>query len=288
MEPCIQPLACPVCDAPLSQVAQTLQCLRGHSYDIAREGYINLLLGHKKPKIQGDTRSMLAARRQFLDAGHYTPLADAINQLVANQIHHDDRPVIVDAGCGEGYYLRRMHTYLEAEGLAANVCSFGVDISRDAARMAAGLAPQVRFVVADVNRRLPFADGRVTLLLNTFAPRHVAEFDRILSEDGRIIVVIPSPNHLIELHSALNLLGVEEKKQQHVKDQFQSFNMVEAITLAYPLALNNADLLTLLQMTPNDWHFSDEDWEAARNLGDVETTAAFNIMLFRRQSQRET
>ena len=126
-------VTCPICEGPLERVGSALKCPRGHSFDVAREGYVNLLT--EKPR--GDTREMARARRTFLEQGWYAPLSDGLNVLAAQCLATASAPVVLDAGCGEGYYLGRL-----AEALApAQHISVGLDISKDTVRMAARRYP---------------------------------------------------------------------------------------------------------------------------------------------------
>ena len=219
---CVWPLICPVCDARLAQVGNTLQCPQAHSFDVAREGYVNLLLaGRKRPKILGDTKEMLQARRSFLAQGFYDPLSDAINKRVYNHLtnqRHSDASFptcVADIGCGEGYFLNRLKHHLDHQLERDDVCYFGIDISKEAARLAAKRYKEMRFVVANVNQKVLFSNNSVQVLTNIFAPRNAAEFDRVITWDGLLLIVIPSPRHLANLRSELNLLSlsIEPDKQ---------------------------------------------------------------------------
>src|ERR1700730_10081044 len=177
-------LVCPVCHTGLRQVDGALVCANTHSFDIAREGYINLLL----QKRTGDAKEMLRARRNFLERGFYAPLADAVNELVRTHLQDVPEPLhILDAGCGEGYYLDRLQNALAPLQSGYYI---GLDVSKEAIRMAAKRYRQLLFVVADVKQRLVLADGVIHAILNIFAPRNQSEFARVTSANGILIVVI--------------------------------------------------------------------------------------------------
>lgn len=268
-------LACPVCHTGLSQSGTALKCDNGHSFDIAREGYINLLL----QKRSGDAKEMLAARRSFLERGFYAPLSDAVNELV--RTHLQDVPLhVLDAGCGEGYYLDRLQKALAPLQSGYYI---GLDVSKEAIKMAAKRYRQLFFVVADVKQQLVLADGVIHAILNIFAPRNSGEFARVTSVGGILIVVIPSPEHLLRLRTTLGLLGMEEQKQQHVKEQFAgAFEFIASSSIAYSMHLNKEEIEQVVMMTPNYWHLSDETREAMRGLEEIETEAAFSAMVFKR------
>ncbi len=271
-------LVCPVCHSGLRQDGTALKCANGHSFDIAREGYVNLLL----QKRAGDAKEMLRARRSFLERGFYAPLSDAVNELV--RIHLQDVPGplhVLDAGCGEGYYLDRLQKALVPW---QNGCYIGLDVSKEAIRMAAKRYRQPLFVVADVKQRLVLADGVMHAILNIFAPRNASEFARVTVAGGVLIVVIPNPEHLLRLRSALGLLGMEEQKQQHVEEQFAgAFEFIASSSIAYPVHLNKEEIEQVVMMTPNYWHLSDEMREAMGKMEEVETEAAFTVMAFKRK-----
>ncbi len=271
-------LACPVCHTGLRLVEGALVCANSHSFDIARDGYVNLLL----QKRTGDAKEMLRARRNFLERGFYAPLSDAVNELVLT--HLQDVPEslhILDAGCGEGYYLARLRDALAPR--QSGYC-IGLDISKDAIRMAAKRHRQLLFVVADVKQRLVLTDGDIHVILNIFAPRNPSEFARVIHANGILIVVIPAAEHLLRLRSALGLLGMEEQKQQHVQEQFAgAFELVESTSIAYSMHLNKEEIEQVVMMTPNYWHMTDEMRGAMRDLEEIETEAGFTAMVFRRK-----
>ena len=270
-------LVCPVCHTGLRQVDAALVCANTHSFDIAREGYVNLLL----QKHTGDAKEMLRARRNFLERGFYAPLSDAVNVLARAHLQDTPEPLhILDAGCGEGYYLERLR---EALAPRQSSYSIGLDVSKDAIRMAAKRYRQLLFVVADVKQRLVLADGAIHAILNIFAPRNASEFARVASANGILIVVIPASEHLLRLRSALGLLGMEEQKQQHVQEQFAGhFELVESSSVAHSMHLNQEEIGYVVMMTPNYWHMTDEMRGAMRGLEEIETEAAFTVLIFRR------
>ncbi len=286
---CTESLICPVCGVQLAQMDNTLKCPQAHSFDIAREGYVNLLLsGRKRPKILGDTRDMLRARRDFLAQGFYDPLSDAINERVYDYLQKlGDAPsptCIADVGCGEGYYLGRLKRHLDHQLAHGDVRYFGIDISKQAAKLAAKRYKEICFVVADVNQKLLFLDHTVHVLTNIFAPRNTAEFDRVVTHDGLVLVVIPGPRHLASL-SELNILslGIEPDKQKHVIEQLTGvFTQTGEQIVTYKIHLDNKSLVNLIQMTPNYWHSSSETWDHVETIENVQTEVSFIVLEFNR------
>lgn len=273
----IRPLICPICAQPLADYTQTWQCPAGHSFDVAREGYVNLLRRHKKlPEMVGDASEMLRARREFLAQGYYEPLSDVVNGLVVTAVAGQPTPVIVDVGCGEGYYLRRLGQQLTGQPAAL----FGVDIAKTAVRLAAKrVGGYGRFLVADVHDKLPFADQSVQVLLNLFAPRHPAEFARLIAPGGLLLVVIPAPDHLQSLRSQFGLIGIQAEKQAFLAAQFADLFTVQSVqTMAFPLHLDNHSLSLLIQMMPGARHLTPPQQEAIAQTPVVETVASFVVL----------
>ena len=274
--PCVRPLTCPVCHQPFNLQGRSLRCEQNHSFDLAREGYINLMVGHKRPKIQGDDKVMLAARRRFLGNGRYQPLSDTINKIVLDYLAGNEESVVLDIGCGEGHYLGRLQS-----SLLSDACTFGLDVAKDAARLAAKQYPSSRFIVADVNRRIPFADQSVHVLLNIFAPRNLIEFARIAAPEGLLLIVIPGPDHLRELREELALLDIEVEKRMRILEQMASlFALQKTQSLAIDLDLTQPDLTDLVQMTPNYWHLTPHKQAQLQELSHRRTTAHFEILTF--------
>jgi 23S rRNA (guanine745-N1)-methyltransferase len=277
-------LICPICRAPTHRVDRSLVCPRGHSFDLAREGYVNFLRSNHP----GDTREMLASRRRFLDRGHYAPIGRRVCELAASHLagspSRDDsrRHSVVDAGCGEGYYLGLMQTHLRASG-EIDVHCVGVDSSRDACRMAAQRYKHLCFVVSDLKDLIPVADGSVDILLDIFAPRSVAEFSRVLATFGLIIVVIPQPNHLEELQSSFPLIGIESNKADHVMRRFEpTLRLIDRESFAYELSLQRAEVVDLVGMSPSHRHLTEPLLPPSGPFG---VTVAVEILAFRRGTE---
>ena len=276
---CERPLICPVCDEALTLVGRSFVCGQRHTFDVAREGYVNLLLSDgKRSKIQGDTKVMLQARRRFLEAGYYAPLSQAVNALVEERMRRVTAvPTIADIGCGEGWYVGQLQQQLaDGEG-----CFFGVDVSKTAVQLAAKRYPTAQFAVADVWHKLPFADDSITVLFNLFAPRNPTEFARVLAPNGLLLIVIPQPHHLQQLRDRLGLLDIEAEKQQKVLAQLaDSFRLhaIESVTIE--MDLDNVALTNLVQMTPNYWHWTTAVQDKLADIDGERVTAVFEILAF--------
>lgn len=247
----IAALRCPVCARSLQAVppGQALRCPAGHSFDLAKQGYVNLGVGRRLP--EGDTAEMVQARVDFLSAGHYAPLTThlAEHELAGDLGHSGDLgPLVVDLGAGTGHYLVAVLDALpQAYGLA-------FDVSKPALRRAARAHPRAGAVLADTWGPLPLADGCVDLLLNVFAPRNGSEMRRVLKDDGVLIVVTPTPRHLSELREALGLLSVDSAKEQRLADELSEFTGYAEHVLEWRLDLTAAQAEALVRMGPNAHH----------------------------------
>ena len=184
-------LICPVrgCQVDLVRETQRWVCARGHCFDVARSGYVNLLQPQdRKSKQPGDTTAAIAGRRRLHDRGVTKPLLDAIAAMAGA----GQKDVVLDAGCGEGFYLGNMQ---RQSGFEAH----GVDISIPAIDAAARRYPEGKWIVANADRLLPYSDGSFTLVLSVTARMNAAEFQRVLRTDGRLLVAIPGAEDLREL-----------------------------------------------------------------------------------------
>lgn len=233
-------LRCPVCGQQLGRVRRQLSCPQRHSFDIARQGYVNLL-GHAEPA-NADTSAMIAAREAFLTAGHFEPIADAVVSELT------DCPRVLEVGAGSGYYLSRV---LAAEpgrrGLAT-------DISVAAARAQAGRG--LAAVVCDTWAGLPVRDHCIDALLCVFAPRNAAEFARVLSPSGRLVVVSPGGEHLRQARDLLHLISIQPDKQSRLLAALaaQRLQEVSSTHLRFDIALSAEQVTALVAMGPNAFH----------------------------------
>lgn len=243
-------LICPVCGGPLANCATGRVCSNGHSFDLAKEGYLNLLLSHQRRSSHpGDDAAMIQARRRFFDSGVFAPLAERVLQLIAGM----NPSAVLDCGCGEGHLLGRLS---EAQSGAF----FGVDISKEAVRCAAKRRKNATWIVANGLRRLPFADASLDVVLSLLAPRNPSEFARILKPGGRVLLGVPGPNHLIEIRSLLagNAPDFEEKADEAAARCAPFFIETQRDSLCYQATLTSAQIADLIQMTPLFWCSSPE------------------------------
>ncbi|MGC4852090.1 putative RNA methyltransferase [Micromonospora sp. DT4] len=251
-------LSCPVCGEPLAETtagtARALRCGRRHTFDIARQGYVNLLTG-RAPHV-GDSAEMIAARAEFQAAGHYDVISAALAAATTRAVQHlrdvssfDAYPLVVDVGAGTGRYLGAVLAALpDSVGLA-------LDVSKPALRRAARAHPRAAAALADTWQRLPLADGSTAVLLNVFAPRNGPEFHRVLDPAGTLLVVTPAADHLTELVDALGLLRVDPDKADRVTATLGGhFTPVSSTAHRAELTLTRPEIATLVGMGPSAWH----------------------------------
>lgn len=249
------PLLCPVCRQGLRFTggARTLVCGAGHSFDAARQGYFNFLVG-KGTVFEADSADMVAARFEFLSAGHYQPLADAVAGLATPALREAPagRPLVLDAGTGTGHYLRAV---LDRAAVSGPAAAIGLDISKFALRRAARLNPEALNVVWDVWQPLPVAENAVDVVTVVFAPRNAPEFARVLRPGGRLVVVTPRPGHLAEVAGPAGMLGIEPAKDERLAASLgQHFAPVAASGLDLALTLGPRDVANLAYMGPAGHH----------------------------------
>ena len=194
-------LCCPLDGAAMQQQAQSWQCPHGHSFDVARQGYVNLLpVQHKKSRDPGDSKEMVAARKTFLDGGYYAPIATAIEQQFSTHLDESSPLSLLDAGCGEGYYLQALCTALNTA--EREIIATGLDISKWALRSCLQRNRQLNGIVAS-NRQVPLPDHSQHLLLCAFGFPVYGEFARLLPPGGLYLQVDAGPDHLLEMREQL-------------------------------------------------------------------------------------
>ncbi|MBQ9663076.1 MAG: methyltransferase domain-containing protein [Oscillospiraceae bacterium] len=264
---------CPVCGERLYREERNCRCGRGHSYDLAREGYVNLLPANFRHSASpGDDRQMVAARTRFLDGGWYEPLRERLCQLTETAA---EKPALLDVGCGEGYYTAALCEAVQRRGGRAA----GIDLSKAAVRRAAKRCPAVEIAVASVYR-LPLADASLDLLVNCFSPLAAEEFRRVLKPGGRFLYVVPGPRHLWELKEVLYDRPYENEEKQ---EEYPGFRLREIIPVETFAALREPEAIrALYHMTPYTWKTPKEGAERLQALTELTVTAQFRIHIFER------
>ncbi|MFE7590808.1 putative RNA methyltransferase [Kitasatospora sp. NPDC057512] len=270
-------LACPHCAQALTRHDRSLRCPAGHSFDLAKQGYVSLLAGDAHTGT-GDTAEMVAARADFLAAGHYRPIAEALAEAAADVTGASDG-LVADLGAGTGHYLAHVLDALPGTVGAA------LDISKFALRRAAKAHPRIGAVVCDAWRPLPLRDASAELMLNVFAPRNGPEIRRVLRPGGTLLLVSPTARHLRELVGALGLLSVDEEKQRRIDEKLGPYlEPAGRREVEFTLRLGPQDVRTVVGMGPSAWHTDPERLAAAlAELPEpVEVTASVTVAAYRR------
>lgn len=267
-------LLCPICRAELEKEGNCYRCSSNHSFDVARQGYVNLLPVEQKHSLHpGDTKQMVSARRAFLQAGFYAPIAQTLCALL--QKHCPDCESVLDVGCGEGYYLRQVGAALP------NTERWGMDISKDAVRSCAGQDKSAAFFVGTA-ARLPFEDGAFCALLSMFALTSAEEFARVLKKDGVFIQVLAGENHLPELKKIIYPEILHKEKTLH--PMLSGFRAVEEKTLEFSFTLNdNLTVQNLFSMTPHVWRISKEGALRLQNTQSLSDSAQVIFNVYRKE-----
>lgn len=273
---------CPVCHKQLIKRDNSYSCSEKHTYDIAKEGYVNLLLANQmKSKEPGDSKGMMIARSNFLNKGYFENLADNISMELLNHfdIAQQNDYAVFDAGCGEGYYTDRIYKDLAKK--AENPRVWGMDISKEAVRLAAKRNKNIGFCVGSIFH-LPIVDNSVDCVINIFAPFREVEFQRVLKENGIIIMVTPGAQHLMGLKDALYDNPYENDEKM---PEISAFEIVESTSLKYEIHIDNsADIINMLKMTPYFWNTNiSRVNEFIENTTELETELDFIITVLQRR-----
>ena len=258
LEPILPLLRCPSCGAELSPADGALRCPRRHSFDLARHGYVGLLTGARATS--GDDGPMARARRDFLAAGRYAPVRDAVADLAAvadlsGRSDGSGPATVVDVGCGTGYYLAGVLDALpDAVGL-------GLDTSAHALRVAAKAHERAAAATWDVFRPFPIASEQVDVVLDVFAPRNPAEFHRVLRPGGVLVVVRPFGGHLAELRSRVTqMVTVDPDKERRLHQALDPyFEPARTVEVEYTTPLTPQEAVDLVLMTPSARHVTEAE-----------------------------
>ena len=246
--------ACPICQENLTLVENSLKCNNRHSFDLAKFGYVNLA-----PQIKQSAnydKENFQNRQQILEAGFYQAILEAVSDLLSNS---KNAKTILDIGCGEGFYSRKL------QERHPDKTFYAFDISKDSVQIAAKSEPNwaVNWFVGDL-ARLPIKDASMDILLDIFSPANYGEFRRVLSKDGILIKVIPTKNHLKEIRQKVqDQLTNKDYSNQDIKEHFQEhFTILSSQTASLTKTITAEQLQALLSMTPLLFHIDQRkiDW----------------------------
>lgn len=268
---------CPVCGKELHTDGKGLCCGNRHSFDLAKSGYVNLLLSQQqKAKRHGDDKRMVRARRDFLNKGYYNVLLEAILRAVGEHAGNGCR--ILDAGCGECWYTAKIYEHLT--GGHGKPEMLAVDISKDALAAGAKRNQDVEYAVASVFR-LPVRDASCDLVLSIFAPFCGEEFARVLKDDGVLIRVVPLEKHLLRLKEAVYDRVYENKMERVCPEGFELLGQREIREKIH--LSGNEDIRNVFTMTPYYYKTGTEDQEKLSRLSELDTEIEFGIITYRKK-----
>lgn len=260
-------LRCPVCEDRLENSYKVLRCGNGHSFDIAKEGYVNLLRAGRDGKLIGDNPLSCRSRRDFLNRGYYAPLRDRLKDIFS-----DRRGSLLDICCGEGYYTSGL-------GENPNLDIYGFDISKETVRLAAKRGNGIYFV-ANMTR-LPLPDGCFDYATHLFAPFCAPEFARVMKKDGLLYTVIPGAKHLWGLKSLLYDTPYENPEKLPETEEFETVGREE---LTFDTVFESADdINAVFRMTPYFFHTSRSDKAKLDGIDRLETRVSFIIGALRKK-----
>ena len=263
-------LLCPICGEELNLTGKQYVCSRNHSFDVARQGYVNLLTVQQKHSLNpGDTREQVLSRREFLEAGFYAPIAEA---LIAEAKALGIGGQILDVGCGEGYYSSRLADALEAP-------LTGLDISKEAVRCAAAKYKGKQWLCATA-AHIPVEEGSVSLLTSLFALTLPQEFARVLKEDGFYFQVLAAEDHLLDLKGIIyDQLNFKEK---NTVPELPGFELVKSVPIRFSFTVEGQQIQNLFSMTPHVFRIGKEGAERLRNTEILTDTASCVLNIYRR------
>ena len=262
-------LLCPICGSFLLREQHTCRCPVGHSFDIARQGYVNLLpVQQKHSRNPGDTREQVLARRSFLEAGFYAPIAQALTDAARR---YGCAGPIVDVGCGEGYYSSRL-----AAGIGAELV--GLDISKEAVRCAAAKYKDATWLCATA-AALPIPTGSAGLLTSLFALTMPEEFRRVLKPEGLFFQVLAAEDHLLGLKSVIYPKLLHKPKE--TTPAIEGFTLLESVPIRFSFTVSGEQVQNLLSMTPHVFRIRKEGAQRLAETESLTDTASCVLNIFK-------
>ena len=263
-------LICPICGEQLHIRDKSCLCPNRHSFDIARQGYVNLLTVQQKHSLNpGDTREQVLSRRTFLEAGYYAPILETLIETARNL---GITGPILDVGCGEGYYSSRL-----ADALGADL--LGLDISKEAVRCAAAKYKNHRWVCATA-AHIPVPDGSAKLITSLFALTLPEEFKRILSDDGYYFQVLAAEDHLLGLKSVI--YPELKHKQKDTVPELSGFELVRSVPIRFTFTVEGEQVQNLFSMTPHVFRIGKEGAQRLAKTQRLTDTASAVLNVYRK------
>ncbi|MBL4711574.1 MAG: methyltransferase domain-containing protein [Gammaproteobacteria bacterium] len=271
-------LACPIDGLNLDIYDKQWVCANGHTFDIARQGYVNLLpVQQKRSKHPGDSKAMVVARTHFLDSGFYQPLADKISAVVEMLTMGNTNLCLLDAGCGEGYYLNYLCKTLSQSTQDMSLSLVGLDISKEAIIQSSKRNKDITWVVG-TNRQPPIVESSVDIILCVFGFVSFDGFNKVLKPGGKLILVDPGPDHLQELREIIYKKTKPSDTENGKALDTNVFSLINSQQCTFKTGnINNKDINNLLIMTPHLFRASKEGKQLAATLEKLDLTVDVNI-----------
>lgn len=266
-------LVCPIEGKRLVMRQTQLVCEDGHAFDIARQGYVNLLpVQHKRSKQPGDSKEMVLARSRFLNSGYYESVACRLAEMVSVQMPDAGRVCLLDAGCGEGYYLDYLFNTLQARPPGSEGDFIGLDISKEAIAQAAKRNRQITWLVG-TNRQPPVAESSLDIILCVFGFQSFEGFAKKLKPGGKLVLVDPGADHLQELRETIYTEVKKTRPQENSHLAEYGFSLRNKQVLHFRTGeINRADIQNLLMMTPHFYRATKAGRAAAESLQKLDLT----------------
>lgn len=272
---------CPVCGGKLERCEKIYRCSVGHSYDISKRGYVNLLMSQASSKKRhGDDTEMVNARTRFLSLDKYSPLRDEVSRIVCDELYARGGGVIADIGCGECYYTEHISKALDERKISHQI--YGIDISKKALDAAGRRKANIELAVASAFS-IPIAENCSDVIINLFAPHEANEFFKIAKDNALLIRVFPLAKHLWELKCAV----YDEPYENEIDTlDFDGFTLLYTKEMKYGIHLDtNRQILDLFSMTPYCYKTSSKDRAKLDNLGSLDTRVEFCIAVYRKTAK---
>ena len=275
---------CPICGENMEvNETKSLVCLNNHSFDLAKKGYVNLLVGSRKDEYH---KEMLEARKQVCDRGFFNPLLEKINSLILeNMFDFQSAPIkILDVGCGEGTHLAKVLVNLKNSGkfTSENITGIGLDISKEGIQIASKNYHHIVWCVADL-ARIPIKDNQIDIIFNILSPSNYSEFKRVLVNNGLLLKVVPGANYLKELRNVFYSQTDKEtySNEQVIKHFSSSFDIISKEQVKYEFAVTRETLEDIISMSPLSWGVEREKQDKVFASGINKITVDFTLMLAR-------
>ena len=252
-------ILCPICKEKLSQKEKSYKCLNNHSFDISKQGYLNLSLSSSKNT--GDEKNMIKARKAFLDKDYYLFLKEELNKIITSIKPNN----LLDLACGEGYYTKDFPVKEK----------IGIDLSKEALKIASKEDKTTKYILKNIFD-VPLKDNSLDLIITIFAPLS-KEINRLLKDDGYFIMVKPDKDHLYELKEAV----YDVPYYNQIKEiDIDALNLKDEIKIKETKTLNNIDLNNLFKMTPYYHKTSQKDILKLEQIKELKITFSFIIDIY--------